>query len=155
MWQTLSDPVFWAAVILVALVLLKLTSPPGRQSMLLSEINRARKAHGLPRLKRSRFLEKLAVKHSRYQANRGVCNHANVSSRYKKIQQATGACNLGENCYKYPAEKFERSVARALTDGWLKSDHHRENMLNAIFIRTGIGIVIKNGYIYATQLFSD
>jgi len=122
---------------------------------LLSEINRVRKKHGLLQLGRTSFLDRVAAKHSRYQARKRQCNHDYFASRYEIIKSKTHSGYIGENCYMFSAKRYTRRVAVALVKGWMKSKGHRENILNGRYRKTGIGIVVKSGYVYATQIFSD
>ena len=55
----------------------------------------------------------------------------------------------------FPAKKYNAHVAKQLVQGWLKSSGNRANLLSPTFKRTGIGIVARKGYVYATQLFTD
>ena len=59
---------------------------------------------------------------------------------------------LGENLamnggYKNPAET---AVA-----GWMRSQRHREYLLDAEFTETGVGVVIRNNLVYFTQFFGN
>ena len=48
----------------------------------------------------------------------------------------------------------EGALARLIVDAWLKSPPHRATLLSPMFRETGIGIALRNGEIYVTQLFS-
>jgi len=50
--------------------------------------------------------------------------------------------------------KTPEEIARSTVAGWMASENHRHNILDATFGATGIGIAIDNeGRIYITQLF--
>lgn len=54
----------------------------------------------------------------------------------------------GENiAYGYPD-------AAAVMDGWMHSDGHRANILNANFESIGVGVTEAGGMIYCTQIFT-
>jgi uncharacterized protein YkwD len=44
-------------------------------------------------------------------------------------------------------------IARSIVKGWMKSDGHRENILQPPFRSQGIGVVIKDGKVYITENF--
>ena len=122
---------------------------------LLNQINRARKRNNLRPLGRVLFLDKVAVRHSKSMARRKHCDHSGFSGRASLIKDKTGLGYVGENCYMFSARKYNTRVAVALVRGWLKSPRHRAGILNPIYKRTGIGIVARRNYVYATQLFTD
>ena len=45
------------------------------------------------------------------------------------------------------------AIARALMDGWMKSPGHRENILDPLSDRFGVGIFYHDGYYYAVSNF--
>ncbi len=44
-------------------------------------------------------------------------------------------------------------LSKDITDGWMNSLGHRANILNSSYDEAGVGVVIANGYVYATQVF--
>lgn len=130
----------------------KIASFRGR---LLSRVNLARKRNHLQPLGRVIFLDKVAVGHSKSMARRKHCDHFGFAGRASLIQRKTGLNQVGENCYMFPASRYNARVANQLVQGWLKSSGHRANLLNPEFKRTGIGIIVRLGYVYATQLFTN
>lgn len=122
---------------------------------LLSQVNLARNKKHIRPLGRVIFLDKVAVGHSKSMARQKHCDHSGFLKRASLIQNKTGLNHVGENCYMFPAKRYNAHVAKKLVQGWLKSSGHRANLLSPTFKRTGIGIVVKKGYVYATQLFTD
>jgi uncharacterized protein YkwD len=172
MIDTSSEPVFWIIVVLIIVALytlasrksvrtsiinfpIKISEKLSFKGRLLSEANRVRRKHGLPRLGRTSFLDRVAAKHSKYQAIRRQCSHDHFSSRSHTIMSKTHCSYVGENCYMFPSERYTKEVAIALVRGWMKSKGHRENILTGRYRKTGIGIVVRAGYVYATQVFTD
>jgi uncharacterized protein YkwD len=122
---------------------------------LLGHVNIARRRNHLRPLGRVKLLDKVAVGHSKSMATRKNCDHKDFDNRASKIKSKTGLNIVGENCYMFPARQYNARIARELVRGWLKSPGHRANILNSKFNRTGIGIAVRKGYVYATQIFTD
>lgn len=118
-------------------------------------INRQRKRHGLRPLRAYYEMDKVAKGHCYYLAKHKACNHDGFSQRAAKVRVKTGSSYVAENCFKYPARQYNKWVAEKLVDGWMKSAGHRQNLMNPNFSKIGIGIVVRHGYIYATQIFSS
>ncbi|MBA7506884.1 hypothetical protein ES706_05599 [subsurface metagenome] len=130
----------------------KIVSFRGR---LLNRVNLARRKRQLRSLGRTRFLDKVAARHSKSMARRKHCDHHGFNTRSALIKRKAGLSYIAENCYMFPASRYDSHVAKKLVAGWLKSPGHRANLLNPEFRRTGIGIIVRKGYVYATQIFTD
>ncbi len=122
---------------------------------LLRRVNYARRKRGLKPLGRTRLLDNIAARHSRSMARRKRCDHHGFKNRVARIEKYSLSSNIGENCYMFPARKYDSHVAKKLVGGWLRSSGHRANLLNPSFRKTGIGIAVRRGYVYATQIFTD
>ena len=122
---------------------------------LLSQINLVRERKYLKPLGRVKLLDNIAYSHSKSMAYRKLCDHQGFERRALIIKEQTGLTYVGENCYMFPARKYNSRVATELVRGWLKSPGHRANILSGQYKRTGIGITVRKGYVYATQLFTD
>ena len=147
-----------SGLILLALYLFKwrpyrkIVSFRGR---LLSSVNSTRRKRQIRPLGRTRFLDKVAAGHSKSMARRKHCDHLGFNKRFALIKQKTGLSYTAENCYMFPASRYNVHVAKKLVGGWLRSPGHRANLLNPEFRRTGIGITVRKGYVYATQIFTN
>ena len=146
--------------VFVSLMLYLLKYRPHRRIIsfkgrLLHESNKARRKHGVQPLGRTKLLDKLSAQHSKSMARRKHCDHSGFNHRANTVKKMTGLSSIAENCYMFPAREYNSYVAHKLVEGWLKSPGHRVNLLNGEFKRTGIGIVVRRGYVYATQLFSN
>lgn len=130
----------------------KIVSFRGR---LLSRVNSARQKRQLTPLGRTRSLSKVAARHSKSMARRKHCDHHGFDKRFALIKRKTGLSYIAENCYMFPARRYDAHIAKGLVRGWLKSPGHRANLLNPEFRRTGIGITVRKGYVYATQIFAN
>jgi len=126
-----------------------------RKSRQLKIINRIRKKRGLLPLVAYYAIDKIAKGHSKYMARHHTCNHKGFSRRAARVRKVTGKGYVGENCYMYPARKYNKRVAAQLIRGWMKSPGHRRNILGSRYTKIGIGIVSKKKYIYATQIFCN
>jgi len=126
-----------------------------KRSRQLKIINKYRRKAGLVRLKAYYELDRIAKNHSYYMAKHRICNHNGFSQRADKARKVTGASMVAENCYKFPARRYNSKVAEKLVKGWMKSSGHRHNIMNLDVKKIGIGIVTKKGYVYATQIFTN
>ena len=122
---------------------------------MLEEINSVRRKHNCPRIGRTQLLDRVAVGHARSMAKRRKCDHNGFGKRSALIESRTGVSHIAENCYMYPASRYDWDVGRHLVLGWLRSSGHRKNLLNPSFRRTGIGIKVRKGQVYAAQIFTD
>ena len=130
----------------------RITNFKGR---LLGQVNHARQRKRLKPLGRTKLLGKVAAGHSKSMARRKHCDHHGFEKRARLIEKKTGLSRIAENCYMFPASRYDVHVAKRLVEGWLRSPGHRANLLSPGFRRTGISIVVRRGYVYATQLFTD
>lgn len=121
----------------------------------LKRINQHRKKNHMQILHAYYDLDSIAKSHSYVLAKNTNCNHNGFELRAYQIKSKTGATYMAENCFKYPSTTYNEHTASKLVNGWMKSSGHRANLLNPIFSRIGIGVVVKNGYIYATQVLSN
>jgi len=105
-------------------------------------------------LTRNASLDQLARDHSQYMAAAGVLSHDGFSGPGGRAQTAlsiVGGSSAAENVLMY----HESSSASEMVTGWCNSSGHQTNMLNPAYARTGMGIFISGGYVYATQIFTD
>jgi uncharacterized protein YkwD len=123
-----------------------------------AETNERRAAAGLDRLAPDRALARVAAGHSRDMARRNYFAHRSpddtgLADRYRR---AGIDCPGGENIYLAPNGGLlvaERALGERIVREWMASPGHRENVLTARFDRQGIGVVVADGRVYATQNF--
>ena len=62
---------------------------------------------------------------------------------------------IGENIMEMggTATFSPAAFAKAAVEGWMKSPGHRKNILDADYTRSGIGVAIRGGRAFATQVF--
>jgi uncharacterized protein YkwD len=88
----------------------------------------------------------------RYQ---GVCDYSgsgysfgeNVANAY--YEQRFTAWGTDETVYL----ATEKELARYLVDGWMRSEGHRENLLNKEWTELGVGVAVSGDKVYASQTF--
>ncbi len=112
---------------------------------ILDLINAARADEGLKPLARNSMMDALALQHSKDMNAARLLSHDGFQTRAKEIMGELAASHVGENV------AVGYSSASAFVEGWLGSEGHRHNIMNASFARTGIGYF--DGY--ATQIFCD
>ncbi|HAV10821.1 MAG TPA: hypothetical protein DCX22_04320 [Dehalococcoidia bacterium] len=117
------------------------------------EVNAIRQQSGLVKLQKLASLDGLARQHSQYMLEQGKISHDGFYTyRVPTIFNTINVDFVGENVLY---ASIDLADAQQLVDIWYQSVQHKENILNTIFRRTGIGIVIGNGLIYATQIYTD
>jgi uncharacterized protein YkwD len=138
----------YAAVVALALCLIAVSVSPDTarasgprfdvdERALLRELNQARRAHGLRRLRACRSLARAADGHSRDMAGRGFFDHASSDGTPfgRRVARYTRALLIGENL----AYMLAGSAPKEIVDMWLGSAAHREILLHPGFARVGIG----------------
>jgi uncharacterized protein YkwD len=113
--------------------------------------NKARAKEKLPPLKPNAVLFKVARAHSANMAKKGRMEHVLDGKNPAQRVAAAGYDYtwVGENI----AESDELNP-RHIVKGWMKSPHHRENILKKEFREIGIGVVRNDkDEVYYTQVF--
>lgn len=121
-------------------------------------VNERRAANGLDALVYDTELAEVAAYHSRDMHERDYFAHEGpdgetLSDRYARFGID---CNGGENIYLTRGGGLaasEETLADHVVREWMNSEGHREAILKERFTRQGIGIVIVDGSVYATQNF--
>ncbi len=138
-----------SAVIIAALAFTTLTLTAGvahastatQESEFVSKINHERTSRGLRALTVKSDLVSVARWHSGRMASKGTIWHGD-DTPYK----ITGWTIYGENVGMGP-------TVSDLHTAFMNSVHHRENILESAFNQIGVGIVVKDGTIYVTEIF--
>jgi uncharacterized protein YkwD len=120
------------------------TAPPGRSAAevgLLVEMNAARVANGLPRLRRSAILARPARAHSSALVAKGELDHdgPNGEPFWKRLVAAGFPRGrwMGENLALMPSCDYEPAEVVQM---WLDSPGHRANLLSRKFRVVGVGV---------------
>jgi len=118
--------------------------------VLVARLDVARRAQGLPTLRRSRDLDAVAARHAARMAATNTLAHDVGEGAPTERVRASGvsAAVVGENVARAgDAEAAHRAL-------W-ESPSHRGNMLSRRFGRLGIGVVHDARGVWVTQLFAD
>lgn len=115
-------------------------------------VNAERAKNGLNALQLDSALSKVAEAHSKDMATRNFFSHTNPDglSPFDRIKNAgISYRTAGENI------AAGQKTPEQVVEGWMNSEGHRKNILNASFTKMGLGYVKANsGYsTYWTQLF--
>ena len=122
--------------LLVALALV-LVVPAGASAKspaakVLKRVNKIRARHGLPKLHRSKSLQKSAKRYSRYQMRHGYFGHSS------RIRASRRYSTLGEILEMHRGYKAN---VRGAVYGWMHSGAHRSIILSRSFRFGGAGYV--------------
>lgn len=134
---------------------------PGGQSAAIAElettiqqrINEIRQDQGLRPLQNNARLAQVARNYSRLMAEQNFFSHTGPDGRHVGQRvQAAGIVYwiVGENLFK--SVNVSNPAPTAVT-GWMESPGHRENILNAKYSETGVGVWRQGNSYYVTQLF--
>lgn len=118
-------------------------------------INKERNKYNLNDLNWNSDLADLARAYSKKMARENFFSHydenGNSVSERAKAMKISKWKKIGENLFMSQGyEKFSQLAVK----GWMRSQMHRQNILEANYNETGIGIAkSRNGTIYVTQVF--
>lgn len=124
---------------------------------LTEEINDIRIRDGLNYLTRDKSLDKVAWQHARYMAKNDRLGHDGFESRAAIIRwqnKRYSRSSVAENCGKCPGKSLDISVIGATVDAWMKSESHRNAILNPAYNRTGIASFTSQDNVYVVQIFA-
>jgi uncharacterized protein YkwD len=144
---------FWAAIACADATLSALSGPEGD---LLDRVNAIRREHHLVPLRGSAPLADVARRHAVDMANRDYVAHVNPDGHnpLDRTQRAgvEGFRLLAENI---GASNVQGDRLASITEEWLRSPVHRENLLNPAFNSSGVGIVqTRDGRTLVVQLYA-
>jgi uncharacterized protein YkwD len=116
---------------------------------LFSRLNAERARRGLPSLAWDASLASMALGWSTHMAQTGSFAHRDLSAA-RSLPGISRFSALGENIAfveGFPNDAYQLHI------GWMKSEGHRENLLQPGFDSVGIGVVCSGGRAWATQNF--
>ncbi|MDP9050336.1 MAG: CAP domain-containing protein [Acidobacteriota bacterium] len=120
------------------------------EQYLLSAANQEREARGLPLLHRSPQLAHAAAGHARVMAA-----HESISHQFAGEPELTErGASAG-----VPFSVISENVAQApsvvqIHDMWMRSEHHRTNLLDPAVDSVGISVIARSGELYAVEDFA-
>lgn len=120
--------------------------------------NLEREKYQLPALVYEDGLSDLARAHSRNMLYLGFFNHKDhkgdmVSDRHTRYYPELILSSIGENLARFTnsAKVFS---PQDIVEGWMNSPEHRENILDAGYTHLGVGVMIHESRLLATQNFA-
>ena len=144
-----------AALLIAALIFLPRTSlaqqkKTNAEQVLFESANRERAAHGSPPLKWDATLAHAAQQHALRMAKQNSLSHqfpGEPDLPARAIQAGSRFSALAENV-------AEGSSAANIHAQWMKSPHHRANLLDTELDSVGIAVTQRNGQLFAVEDFS-
>lgn len=120
------------------------------EQQLFHAVNQERKVHGLPILKSDEALSNAARKHAQRMAARGSASHQFPGEPNQLARARAAGAHfswLSENVDEGPN-------AAVVHQNFMKSPLHRANILDSDMDSVGIGIVERDGNLFAVEDFS-
>ncbi|MDD5312639.1 MAG: CAP domain-containing protein [Dehalococcoidia bacterium] len=130
--------------------------PPGDattcEQALFDAVNAVRAAHGRAALTRNSYIDGLCRTHAAYMAAANALSHDNFLDRANLIRTNIPGMNP---CAENVLQNNIPCDAADMANQWETSPGHHDNMVNASYTISGMGIVIDGGgKIWACQLFA-
>jgi len=118
------------------------------RSELLAYINASRQEHGLSQINTTTSLNSLAQAHAKDMADNNYFAHVNLEGESPEDRRIAKGIEMpvSENIAKDVSIIFAHN-------GLMRSGNHRKNILQKDWEIVGLGIVLKNGYLYVTEEF--
>ncbi len=120
------------------------------EQQLFAGVNRARKAQGLPGLKWNDALTAAARRHAGVMAQHGTAEHGFAG----EPSLASRATQAGAHFYWLAENVIQGTSAEGIQEEFLKSPHHRANILDSDMDSIGVGVVERGGQLFAVEDFS-
>ncbi len=118
-------------------------------------VNQARVKAKLPALKVNALLTEVARKHSANMARQGKLEHKLDGKDLEARLEAAGYRWLGFGENIAFSKRKTRAAGDEAFETWMNSKSHRENVLEAEFTETGVGVARDaRGEAYFTQVFA-
>ncbi len=137
----------------VSAMAIEVGAQPQAEAKVQQRINEIRQAHDLGGLRRNPKLDHIARDYSRAMAKGAFFSHTGPGG--EDVGDRVRAAGL---CYRAVGENLAKNLnvphpARTAVSGWMKSKHHRANILTAEFRETGVGAWCDGATCYFTQIF--
>jgi len=124
-------------------------NPEAMQTELLNYINKSRQDFGLSTVQTTPELNSIAQLHSEDMANNNFFGHINLNGEGPNDRRIkTGITTpVAENIAKDVSVKFAHM-------GLMRSASHRSNIYGKDWVSVGLGIAVKDGYVFVTEEFA-
>ena len=126
------------------------TGSRAAEQQLFVSVNQTRKAQGLPDLKWNETLAVAARRHASLMAQHGSAEHGYAG----EPALASRVTKAGEHFVWLAENVIQGTSAEGVQEGFLKSANHRANMLDSDMDSIGVGVVERNGQLFAVEDFS-
>ncbi len=111
--------------------------------------NAERVQRGLPPLQWDGALYRAATLHAREMAER-----ESISHQYPGEADLPDRAQIAGAHFSVVAENVAEAPSAVIVhDAWMKSPHHRDNLLDPRVDRVGIGVLVRDGEVYAVEDF--
>jgi uncharacterized protein YkwD len=178
-FHTRAVPLLQVAVVTLALWIFSAAAenrpqirPSDLEQQISTRVNAEREANKLNPLAVDDGLSKIARDHSQDMVKRGYFNHVDPDGKAPRdrLRLAGYSCpkTSGENIFQnnlysrvtihgnqksYDWNSLNQIVESTVRE-WMASPGHRENILQKLYSRTGLGVALtNNGQVYITQVF--
>lgn len=119
------------------------------EQYLFNAANAERRARGLSALRWDESLYRAAWMHAREMADRESISHQYAG----EPELAERAQTAGAHFSVVAENVAEAPTAVMIHEGWMESEHHRENLLDPRLDRIAISVLVRDGQLYAVQDF--
>lgn len=129
------------------------TSAPDLAATVTAAINVVRNENGLSELSPDPDLASVAAEYSCQMADGGFFSHSDPAGHEvddRMMAAGIPYLQVGENLAQNTNADDPAAVA---VEGWMESPGHRDNILRAEFVTTGVGACRTGDTVYFTQLF--
>lgn len=125
--------------------------------------NVQRRRHDRERLQSEDRLADIARGHSEAMLRRGFFDHVDpdglhpadrVARQHRTLVGITGENLWTGTGFEIHSREDAEEMAERIVDGWMNSRGHRENILRAEFDHLGVGVVVQDRELRATQVFA-
>lgn len=113
----------------------------GVEGEFVSLLNQERAADGLPQLSMAGDLTAVARRHSQ-----GMADDDNLRHNPDLDSEVSGWQKVGENVGRGPS-------AGAIHQGFMNSPSHARNILDPDWTQVGVGVVVRDGQVWVTEVF--
>ena len=119
------------------------------EQYLFNAANAERRARGLALLRWDDSLYRAAWLHAREMAER-----ASISHQYEGEPELAERAQVAGARFSVVAENVaEAPTAVMIHEGWMESEHHRDNLLDPRLDRVAISVLMRDGQLYAVEDF--
>lgn len=128
------------------------------EQRIVERINDARSEAGLPPLQPHPLVAEAARAHSEEMARLDYFAHESptpASRRFTDRLKQAGAQSFGAAAENIAKGSYGGDPAAGIVQSWMDSPGHRENILSERYLYTGVGVAMRGGTLWSTQVFTS